>query len=65
MDQIVSEALTIYNNAITANWWQTTDPKADKIIVLTMQIEKLVEMKTKLVANLTWAPLQNRSSSRL
>jgi len=64
VDQIISEALVIYNNAITANRWQTTDPKDAKIIALTTQVEKLVEMQTKLAANATQAPSQNRQNSR-
>ena len=64
VDQIISEALTIYNNAITANRWQTTDPKDAKIIALTTQVQKLVEMQTPLVANATQATNQNRNPSR-
>ena len=64
LDQIMSEALIIYNNAITANRWQTTDPKDAKIVALTTQVEKLVEMQSQLAANATQAPAQNRNSSR-
>ena len=64
VDLIISEALTIYNNAITSNRWQTIDPKDAKITALTTQVEKLVEMQTKLVANATQAPLHNRYNSR-
>ena len=40
VDQIMSEALIIYNNAITANRWQTQDPKDAKIIALITQVEE-------------------------
>ena len=61
VDQIMSEALIIYNNAITANRWRTSDPKDAKILALTTQVEKLVEMQSQLVANATQAPSQNRT----
>ena len=64
LDLIISEALIIYNNAITANRWQTTDPKDAKIIALTTQVEKLVEMQTKMAENATQAPSQSRGNSR-
>ena len=66
VDMIMSEALVICNNAITANRWQTTDPKDAKILALTTQVEKLVEMQTQKAAHATQAPgsQQFRSSNR-
>ena len=62
-DQIISEALVIYNNAVTANRWQTTDPKDAKIIALTTQVQKLVEMQVKLAAHATNGPSNNNFRS--
>ena len=56
VDQIMSKALIIYNNAIIANCWQTTDPKDAKILALTTQVEKLLEMQTQKAAHTTQAP---------
>ena len=61
VDQIISEASVIYNNAVTPNRWQTTDPKDAKIIALTTQVEKLVEMQTKLAAHVTNGPTNTNS----
>ena len=61
VDQIISEALVIYNNAVTANRWQTQDPKDAKILALTTQIDKLVEMQTKLAAHATNGPSNSTS----
>ena len=63
VDQIISEALVIYNNVVTANCWQTIDPKDAKIIALTTQVEKLVEMQTKLAAHATNGLQYNNSRS--
>jgi len=40
-NQLVAEALTIYNNAVSSNRWNTKDPKDAKIMALTTQIEQL------------------------
>ena len=37
-DQVITEALTIYNNAVSANRWDNKDPKDAKIMALTMQV---------------------------
>ena len=52
----MSEALIFYNNAITANRWQMQDPKVAKIIALPTQVEKLVEMQTRLAVHAIQAP---------
>ena len=65
VDQIISEALVIYNNAITANRWQTKDPKDAKILALQTQVEQLVGLhQQSLKANTTQAPQTNRSTPR-
>ena len=42
-DQIIAEALTIYNDAVSADRWDNKDPKDAKILALTTQVETLVE----------------------
>ena len=61
IDQIILETLVIYNNVVTANCWQTMDPKDTKIIALTTQVEKLDEMQTKLAAHATNGLQHNNS----
>ena len=51
-DQLIAEALTIYNNAISANRWEYSDPKDAKIIALATKVEHL-EAQMKLSANAT------------
>ena len=41
--EIISESLTIYNNAVSAHTWTTTDPKDAKIIALTTKVDELLK----------------------
>jgi len=59
-DEIISEAVTIYNNAVSANRWDTSDPKDAKIVALATRIDELVEQQTKLAA-LATSNSQNRT----
>ena len=52
-NQIIAEALTIYNNAVTANRWDNKDPKDAKIMALTTQVEQLVEAQKQYSAMVT------------
>jgi len=40
-DQIIAEALTIYNNAVSQNRWDNKDPKDAKIMALTTEVQQL------------------------
>ena len=42
--EIISESLTIYNNAVAAHTWTTTDPKDAKIIALTTKVDELMKL---------------------
>lgn len=44
--QLIAESFTIYNNAVSANRWESKDPKDAKIMALTTQVEQLVEALT-------------------
>ena len=59
-DQLIAESLTIYNNAVSANRWEHSDPKDAKILALTTKIDNL-EALMKLSANATQK--QNPQSS--
>lgn len=52
-NQIIAEALTIYNNAVSANRWDDKDPKDAKIMALTTQVEQLVDMQKSYSAMVT------------
>jgi len=41
-DDILSKALTLYNNSVSNNKWLTTDPKDAKIMALTTQMNELL-----------------------
>ena len=41
-DDILSEALTLYNNAVSTNRWNISDPKDAKIMALTTKVEELL-----------------------
>ena len=43
--EIISESLTIYNDAVSAHTWTTTDPKDAKIIALTTKVDKLLKLQ--------------------
>ena len=62
-DQLIAEALTIYNNAVSANRWEYSDPKDAKILALTTKVDQL-EAQMKLSANATTQkpPSQQTSS---
>ena len=45
-DDVLSEALTLYNNAVSTNRWNTTDPKDAKIMALTTKVEELLASRT-------------------
>ena len=49
-DQLILEVVTIYNNAVASNRWETKDPKDAKILALTTQVEQLKETQNKLMA---------------
>ena len=49
---MIAQALTIYNNAISANRWEYSDPKDAKIIALATKVEHL-EAQMKFSANAT------------
>ena len=51
-DQLITEALTIYNNAVSTNRWDYSDPKDAKILALTTKVDQL-EARMKLSANAT------------
>ena len=51
-DQLIAEALTIYNNAVSANRWEYADPKDAKILALTTKVDQL-EAQMKLSAHTT------------
>ena len=49
-NQIFAEALTIFNNAVSSNRWDSKDPKDAKIMALTTQVEQLVEAQKQYLA---------------
>ena len=51
-DQLIAESLTIYNNAVSANRWEYSDPKDAKILALTTKVDQL-EAKMQLAAHST------------
>ena len=40
-DQLIAEAMTIYNNAVSSNRWKDSDPKDAKIMALSTKLEEL------------------------
>ena len=44
-DEIIVKAVTLYNNAVSANRWSEKDPKDAKIMALTTRLEALIEDK--------------------
>ena len=40
-DELISESVTIYNNAVSAGRWEAKDPKDAKILALTTRLEEL------------------------
>ena len=52
-NQIIAKALTIYNNAVSSNRWNSKDPKDAKIMALTTQVEQLVEAQKQYSAMVT------------
>ena len=52
-DEVISEAVTIYNNSVKSGRWDTKDPKDAKIVALTPRIEELVERQTMIAAQAT------------
>ena len=61
-DQLIAEALTIYNNAVSANRWEYSDPKDAEIIALATKVEHL-ETQMKLSANKTQQRPQSKRNS--
>ena len=59
-DQLIAEAITIYNNAVSVNRWEYTDPKDAKIVALMTKVEQL-EANMKLSANTTQRQPQRHS----
>ena len=52
-NQLIAESLTIYNNAVSTNRWDTKDPKDAKIMALTTQVEQLVAAQQQMLAYTT------------
>ena len=50
---MITEALTIYNNAVSANRWENEDPKDTKIMALITQVQQLVEAQKNFTAKQT------------
>ena len=64
-DQLILEVVTIYNNAVASNRWETKDPKDAKILALSTQIDQLMEAQSKLMAlTSNSSQQQNNSQSR-
>ena len=61
-DQLIAEALTIYNNAVSANRWEYSDPKDAKIIALATKVVQL-EAQMNWFANATTQKPQFRKGS--
>ena len=61
-DQIIAEALTIHNKAISANCWDNKDSKDAKILALTTQVETLVEAQKQYSAMVTAKTVNNKSA---
>ena len=40
--ELITNAVTLYNNAVHSKSWNRPDPKDSKIIALTTQLEKLI-----------------------
>ena len=65
-EEIVAKAVTIYNNAVSANRREEKDPKDAKILALTTRIDELVEQQerlTVLATNANKQPTQYRSGN--
>jgi len=61
-DQLIAEAMTIYNNAVSSNRWEYSDPKDAKIIALSTKLEEL-EKQVNLSAHSTQSQQSNSKSN--
>jgi len=61
-NQVIAEALTIYNNAVSQNRWESKDPKDAKIMALTTEVQQLREETKQFSAMVTSKSNGNSSS---
>ena len=61
-DQLIAKCLTIYNNAVSSNRWEYSDPKDAKILALTTKVNQL-EALMKISAHATQKQTHEVSNS--